>query len=60
MSHLRFPRTMDEAFGAYQRSSQCVIEPMPDARNKHSAADIALYIVGLIGLIAAIAFNNFN
>jgi hypothetical protein len=55
----RYPRTTDEAFGPYQRSSQCVIEPMPDA-NKHRAADLALYIAGVIGVIAAIVYNNFG
>jgi hypothetical protein len=50
---------MDQAFGPYNRSSQCVIEPMPDA-NKHRAADLALYIVGVIGIVAAIVFNNYS
>lgn len=57
----RFPRDLESAFGPYQRSSQCVIEPMPDTREKaRRAADIALYVVGVLGVIAAIVFNNFN
>lgn len=59
MNARRYPRTCDEAFGPYQRSSQCHFVPMVD-RKPHRAADIALYIVGLIGVVAAIVFNNFG
>jgi hypothetical protein len=56
----RFPRTLDEAYGPYHRSSQCHIEPMGGSKPKTRPADVALYIVGVIGVIAAIVFNNFG
>ena len=30
MNARKFPRSLDQAFGPYHRSSQCPIEPMPD------------------------------
>lgn len=49
MNTRTFPRTLDEAFGPYQRSSQCVIEPMPEPRTPRY--DVALYIVAVIAVI---------
>lgn len=60
MNARRYPRTCDEAFGPYQRSSQCHFVPMNDGKPAHHAADWALYIVGVISVIAAIVFNNFH
>lgn len=57
MNARRYPRTMDQAFGPYQRSSQCLIEPM-GGKAKTRAADVALYIVGVIGVVVALVFNN--
>jgi hypothetical protein len=45
----RYPRTCDEAFGPYNRSSQCVIEPIPSAAT--ARCDIALYVVFVIALV---------
>lgn len=59
MNARRYPRTCDEAFGPYNRSSQCHIEPM-GGKSAQRAADIALYVVGVIGIIAAIVFNNYS
>jgi hypothetical protein len=59
MNARRYPRTCDEAFGPYQRSSQCHIEPM-GGTPKTPAADVALYIVGVIGVVVALVFNNFS
>lgn len=52
MNTRRYPRTMDQAFGPYNRSSQCVVESMPD--DKHRAADLALYIVAVLAVIVLI------
>lgn len=54
----RFPRTCDEAFGPYQRSSQCQIVPMPDDRDGVTAADFALYIVAVIAIFVVIKFGD--
>jgi hypothetical protein len=40
-----YPRTCDEAFGAYQRSSQCEIVPM--ASSSTPPHEWALYIVAV-------------
>jgi hypothetical protein len=37
MNTRRYPRTMESAFGPYQRSSQCDIVPLPSARSEHRA-----------------------
>jgi hypothetical protein len=57
MNARRYPRTMDQAFGPYNRSSQCVIEPM---QADHRKADTVLYIVGVICVVVAIVFNNYG
>jgi hypothetical protein len=49
---------MEAAFGPYHRSSQCPIEPMGGKVQR--TADTVLYVVGVLGVIAAICFNNFN
>nr|AER23985.1 hypothetical protein var108 [Variovorax sp. HH01] len=58
MNTRRYPRTMDEAFGAYQRSSQCEIVPMPDERDGPSAADFVLYIVAVIAICVVVKFGD--
>jgi hypothetical protein len=58
MNARRYPRTMEAAFGPYHRSSQCPIEPMGGKAQR--TADTVLYVVGVLGVIAAICFNNFN
>lgn len=57
MNARRYPRTMDEAYGPYHRSSVCPIQPM---ESDHRKADIALYIVGVICVVVAILFNNYS
>lgn len=49
MNTRRFPRTCDEAFGPYNRSSQCVIHPMPSPVTPRH--DIALYVIAVIALV---------
>ena len=34
MNARRYPRTCDEAFGPYQRSSQCPIQPMDEPMHR--------------------------
>lgn len=51
------PRTLEEAFG---RAAGGVIVPMADPAPSHHRADLALYIVGVIGTVAALVFNNFH
>ncbi|GER21297.1 hypothetical protein [Variovorax boronicumulans] len=58
MNTRRYPRTTDEAFGPYNRSSQCVIVPMPDDRDGPTAADFALYIAAVIALFVVIKFDD--
>ena len=56
MNTRRYPRTCDEAFGPYNRSSQCEIEPMRDP-HMHQADRVvvaASFIAGL-ALVAIIA-----
>lgn len=52
------PRTLEQAFGPAAVGG--VIVPLPGPAHPHRAADIALYVVGVIGVVAAIAFNNFQ
>lgn len=52
-------RTLEQLQGN-QRSAIARIEPMPDPACVHRAADIALYVVGVIGIATALAFNNFR
>ena len=52
------PRTLEQAFGPAANGG--VIVPLPEPAHPHRAADLALYIVGVIGVVAAIAFNNFQ
>ncbi|BEP34298.1 hypothetical protein GmRootV59_12720 [Variovorax sp. V59] len=52
------PRTLEQAFGPAAIGG--VIVPLPEPARPHRAADIALYVVGVIGVVAAIAFNNFQ
>jgi hypothetical protein len=48
----RFPRCMESAFGPYNRSSQCAIQPMtPD---RIPSFDLALYLVAVLALIVLI------
>lgn len=58
MNTRRYPRTTDEAFGPYNRSSQCEIVPMPDDRDGPTAADFALYIAFVIALFVVIKFDD--
>ena len=58
MNTRRYPRTTDEAFGPYQRSSQCEIVPMPDERDGLTAADFALYIVAVIAICVVVKFGD--
>lgn len=43
-----------------QRSSTAEIVPMADPAPSYRRADLALYIVGVIGTVAALVFNNFK
>jgi hypothetical protein len=58
MKARRYPRTTDEAFGPYNRSSQCEFVPMPDERDGPTAADFALYIVAVIAIFVVIKFGD--
>jgi hypothetical protein len=51
-------RTLEEAFGPAALGG--VIVPLPEPAHPHRAADLALYIVGVIGVTAALVFNNFQ
>lgn len=46
----KFPRTLEEAFGPYQRKSQIV--PMPDTRTPR--AEWALYAVAVLALVVLV------
>jgi hypothetical protein len=49
MNARRYPRTLDEAYGPYHRSSVCRIQPMtPD---RIPSFDLALYLVAVLALI---------
>jgi hypothetical protein len=52
------PRTLEQAFGPAATGG--VIVPLPEPVQPHRTADLALYIVGVIGIAAAIVFNNFQ
>jgi hypothetical protein len=52
MNARRYPRTCDEAFGPYNRSSQCRIEPME--ADRIPSYDLALYLVAVLALIVLI------
>jgi hypothetical protein len=52
------PRTLEQAFGPAAVGG--VIVPLPEPMNPHRAADRALYVVGLLGIAAALVFNNFQ
>jgi hypothetical protein len=56
MNQTRFSRRMGEHY-PYGAEYGCAITRHA---SKHRAADWALYIVGVIGAIAAIVFNNFG
>lgn len=58
MNTRRYPRTTDEAFGPYQRSSQCEIVPMPDERDGPTAADFALYIIAALAIFVVVKFGD--
>lgn len=60
MNTRRYPRTCDEAFGPYQRSSQCPIEPMPEPQSAFDRALPVVYAACLVGFIAALVFNNWS
>ena len=47
----KFPRTVEEAFGPFNRSSACQIVPMPHA--KVPARSIALYVAAVLVTSAA-------
>lgn len=49
----KFPRTMDEAFGPFNRSSVCQIVPMAGARVP--VRSIALYVGAVVAAGAATA-----
>jgi hypothetical protein len=51
------PRTLEQAFG---RAAGGVIVPMADPQPAHRAADVVLYVVGVIGIAVALAFNNWE
>ncbi|PLC06363.1 hypothetical protein CY658_04840 [Variovorax sp. RO1] len=54
----RAARDLEGALGPYNRSSQCVIVPMPDDRDGPTAADFALYIAAVIALFVVIKFDD--
>lgn len=50
----KFPRTLEEAFGPYQRN--CQIVPMPDARTpRHEWALYAATVLALVVLVWRLA-----
>ena len=51
MNTRRYPRTTDEAFGPYNRSSQCEIVPMDDPVRDFTAVDWCIYILFVVALI---------
>jgi hypothetical protein len=58
MNTRKYPRTMDQAFGPYQRSSQCEIVPMKEDRI--TLADKVLYALAPVCVLVAIIFNHFG
>lgn len=52
-------RTLEQVQGN-QRSAVARIEPMADPARVHRAADVALYLVAVIGIAAALVFNNWS
>jgi len=54
MNARRFPRTMDEAYGPYNRSSQCEIVPMGGHEVPHPA-DVLVVKVSLWCLLTLVA-----
>ena len=55
MNARKYPRTMQQAFGPYTDDR---LHPMPDPKRTHEAADIALYIVAVLAILAVIHFAN--
>lgn len=51
MNTRRYPRTCDEAFGPYNRSSQCEIVPMDDPVRDFTATDWCIYILFVVALV---------
>lgn len=47
----RAARDLESAFGPHIRSSQCLIEPMPDAQSSFDRALPYLYAVALVACI---------
>ena len=52
MNSRKFPRTMDSAFGPYNRSSQCVIYPMRSKPHEGSIARVLVIAVVVFALIS--------
>lgn len=59
LTTMRFSRTLCERRPT-ERSSTAVIVPMAEPRHPIPRYDLALYIVGAIGAVVAIVFNNFH
>jgi hypothetical protein len=53
MNTRRYPRTLDQAFGPYNRSSQCEIVPMPSPRMHR--ADRVVTAASLIACLCLVA-----
>lgn len=51
----RYARSLEDAFGPHVRSSQCLIEPMPDAQSSFDRALPYLYAVALVA-VGVVAF----
>ncbi|QRF55337.1 hypothetical protein [Variovorax paradoxus] len=51
------PRTLEEAFG---RAAGGVIVPMADEPSSFNDAEPYVYVASLIGIVAALVFNNWR
>lgn len=51
MNTRRYPRTSDEAFGPYNRSSQCEFVPMDDPVSDYTVVDWCIYVLFALALI---------
>ena len=57
MNTRRYPRTMDQAFGPYHRSSQCPIEPMPERMHPADRIVIKWSVICVTALVVIFALE---
>jgi hypothetical protein len=52
-----YPRTLEQAFGPYHRSSVCPVEPMPEPMHADDKVVILASLAALIALIVIFTYE---